>query len=319
MTQQQDSAAPSVAMAVGYAVAASLLWAVAIVLVKIGLEDIPRLTFASLRYVVGALTLLVWRMVTVGSDGPSIPASVWRWLVALGVLLYGIVPAAQFVSLDLVEAVTFNFVFQAGIPLVLALLAGLVLKEATSRWEWLGVGIVIAGVFMFYPAVPRGDEALGILLALVAAVGIGGSNLLQRLVMRSREISALDATVIPMTLGSVGLFIVAMIVEPLPELGHMDVLLILFLGVVNTALAFTLWHHAMRTLNALHAGIVASGQVVEVPILAFIILGEALTVGRFIGSVVVLGGILLVHYSKAAAARARAESGNVSRVNRRIG
>lgn len=317
MTERRDSSAPSVAKAVGLAVAASLLWAMAIVLVKIGLEDIPRLTFASLRYVVGAFTLLGWRMVTVGSSGPRIPSPVWRWLVALGVLLYGIVPAAQFISLDLVEAVTFNFVFQAGIPLVLALLAGVVLKEATSRWQWVGVGVVVLGVFMFYPAVPRGDEALGILLAIVAAAGIGGSNLLQRLVMRSRQVSALDATVIPMTLGSVGLFIVAMIVEPLPELGSVEVLLILFLGVVNTALAFTLWHHAMRTLNALHAGVIASAQVVEVPVLAFVILGEALTVGRFFGSLVVLGGILLVHFSKAAAARRESESDAASGVSGR--
>jgi drug/metabolite transporter (DMT)-like permease len=40
------------------AVAASLLWASSIVLVKLGLEDLPPLTFASLRYLVGAATLL---------------------------------------------------------------------------------------------------------------------------------------------------------------------------------------------------------------------------------------------------------------------
>ncbi|MDX2343307.1 MAG: DMT family transporter [Acidimicrobiia bacterium] len=315
MTGARDA---SVTKAVGYAVAASLLWALAIILVKIGLEDIPRLTFASLRYVVGAFTLLVWRMVTVRSTEYKIPASMWRLLVALGILLYGIVPAAQFISLDLVEAVTFNFVFQAGIPLVLALLAGVVLKEATSRWEWLGVAVVVAGIFIFYPALPHGDEALGVLLAAVAAMGIGGSNLLQRMVMRGRQITALDATVIPMTLGSVGLFIVAMIVEPLPNLGRNEILLILLLGVVNTALAFTLWHHAMRTLNALHAGTIASAQTIEVPIFAFLILGESLTVGRIFGSVVVLAGILIVHYSKARAARTRAETDAVSGVGARI-
>ncbi len=303
MTDTVQSPKPSLTRAVGLAIAASLLWALAIVLVKLGLEDIPRLTFASLRYVVGAVTLLVWRMITVRSGLPRISTDIWKLLLALGVLLYGIVPAAQFVSLDLMEAVTFNFVFQAGIPLVTALLAGMVLKERTSRWEWLGVGIVIIGVFTFYPAIPSGDEAFGIFLASVAAFGIGGSNLLQRKVMRGSQISAIDAAVIPMTLGSIGLFVFAMIVEPFPELGSEQVLLILFLGVINTALAFTLWHHAMRTLNALHAGVIASAQVVEVPILALVILGESLTAGRGFGSLVVLGGILVVHFSKAAAAR----------------
>ncbi|MCP3996411.1 MAG: DMT family transporter, partial [bacterium] len=246
MTKAAKSSPPSLARAVGLAIAASLLWATAIILVKLGLEDIPRLTFASMRYMVGALTLLIWRIVTTRSPVPRVPSSIWRWLLALGVLLYAIVPAAQFISLDLVDAVTFNFVFQAGIPLVTALLAGAVLKEPTSRFQWLGVVLVVFGIYLFYRVVPTGDEAVGLLLAGVAAVGISGANLLQRKVMKGQQITALDATLVPMTLGSVGLFGVAMIVEPFPTLGGEQVALILVLGVVNTALAFTLWHHAMR-------------------------------------------------------------------------
>lgn len=306
------------ARAAAYAVATSVLWAAAIVMVKHGLEDIPRLTFASLRYLVGALALVIWRTARTGTLIPRADRSLWRWLVGLGVLLYGVVPAAQFISLDTVEAVTFNLVFQAGIPLITALLAGIVLKEATSRWEWLGVAIVIGGVFLFYPAVPTGGEALGILLAVVAAAGVGGSNALQRKVMRGGTMGALDAAVIPMVMGSVGLFLVARLVEPFPELGWEQILLILALGVINTALAFTLWHMAMRTLNALHAGIIASAQVVEVPVLAFIFLGESLTTGRIVGSVLVLAGILVVHLSKAAAAR-HATHGPVEQSADRVG
>ena len=303
MNQSAKPAAPSLARAVGLAIAASLLWATAIVLVKLGLEDIPRLTFASMRYMVGALTLVVWRTVTMRSPVPQVPSSIWRWLLALGILLYAIVPAAQFISLDLVDAVTFNFVFQAGIPLVTALLAGAVLKEPTSRFQWLGVGLIVTGIYLFYKVIPTGDEAVGLLLAGVAALGIGGSNLLQRKVMKGQQISALDATVVPMALGSIGLFAVATLVEPFPSLGGEQVSLILVLGVVTTALAFTLWHQAMRTLNALHAGVIASGQVIEVPILALLILGESLTADRGLGSIVVLAGILFVHFSKAASAR----------------
>lgn len=292
------------ARGVGYAVATSLLWAAAIILVKLGLQDIPRLTFASFRYLVGAVALLIWRGVTTGSPVPRADRSLWKWLLALGVLLYGIVPATQFISLDIVEAVTFNLVFQAGIPLVTAFLAGSFLKESTARWEWAGVAIVIVGVFLFYPAVPHGDEALGILLAMIAAAGVGGSNALQRKVMRGGSIAALDAAVIPMIMGSVGLFLISRTLEPWPELGTEQIVLILVLGVISTAFAFTLWHLAMRTLNALHAGIIASAQVIEVPILAFIVLGESLTTGRIVGSILVLIGILFVHFSKAAAARA---------------
>jgi len=303
MTQGAHSATPSLARAVGLAIAASFLWATAILLVKMGLEDIPRLTFASLRYLVCAVTLLIWRAVRTRSLAPAVPRSLWKWLFALGVLLYGIVPATQFVSLDLIDATAFNFVFQAGIPLVTALFAGVALREPTSRFEWLGVALVAAGMFVFYPAMPRGDELIGVILAAVAAFGIGSSNLLQRLVMRGQSISALDAALVPMALGSIGLFFVSRTVEPFPDLGGTQILLILVLGMVNTALAFTMWNQAMRTLNALHSSIIASAQVIEVPILALIVLGESLTVGRGIGSILVLAGILAVHSSKAAVAR----------------
>jgi drug/metabolite transporter (DMT)-like permease len=63
----------------------------------------------------------------------------------------------------------------------------------------------------------------------------------------------------------------------------------------------------MRTLKALHAGIIASAQVVEVPFFAFFILSETMSVGRVIGSVLVIAGIVLVHLSKAASARSAAE------------
>ena len=307
------------ARAVGYAVATSLLWAAAIVLVKLGLQDIPRLTFASMRYLVGALALLIYRGVSSKSFVPSANRSSWRWLIVLGVLLYGIVPAAQFISLDMVDAITFNFVFQAGIPLVTALLAGLFLKEATTRWEWFGIAVLIAGIFLFYPAVPHGNEAVGVALAVVAAAGVGGSNSVQRQVMRGGTISALDAALIPMIMGSVGLFVVARLVEPFPHLGWSQVALILALGVINTALAFTLWHMAMRSLNALHAGIIGSAQVIEVPIFAFFILGETMSIGRILGSLLVLAGILLVHLSKAASARGVPTGSAGSRDVERVG
>jgi drug/metabolite transporter (DMT)-like permease len=313
------SGRPSLPRAVAYAVATSILWAAAIVLVKLGLQDIPRLTFASFRYLVGAGALIVWRAISQGSPVPRAGRTSWRWLIVLGVMLYGIVPAAQFISLDIVDAITFNFVFQAGIPLVTALLAGVFLKEATSRWEWLGIAVLIGGIFLFYPAVPHGDAAVGIGLAMVAAIGVGGSNSVQRQVMRGGTISALDAALIPMVMGSAGLFVVSRFVEPFPHLGWEQIGLILVLGVINTALAFTLWHMAMRTLNALHAGIIGSAQVIEVPIFAFIILGESMSIGQILGSILVLAGILFVHLSKAASSRVTQPDSPGSRDVERVG
>jgi drug/metabolite transporter (DMT)-like permease len=57
----------------------------------------------------------------------------------------------------------------------------------------------------------------------------------------------------------------------------------------------------MRTLTALHAGIIASSQLVVGAVLAWLFLDEALPPRRILGSIVVLGGIVAVHASRASA------------------
>ena len=220
-------------------------------------------------------------------------------VVLLGVLLYTAVPAMQFIGLEQTEAVTFNFVFQAGIPLVLAASAGAILKEATTWWEWVGVAIVVFGAWVFFPVAPLGADARGVVLAAAAAVVIGGSNLIQRRIMRGDGTSALEVTALSMTIGAVLLAVLAILIDERPTLDFELVVLLLVLGVVNTAIAFFIWHRAIQTLRALHIGVIASTQLIFVPLLALWFLGEAFGWGRAIGSLLVLIGIAVVHYTRA--------------------
>lgn len=233
-------------------------------------------------------------------------------------MLYTAVPALQFIGLDQTEAVTFNFVFQAGIPLVLALTAGTILKERTSWWEWVGVATVAAGVWVFFPVSPfdntitgglltfgdGGADGRGVILALTAAIFIGGSNLIQRRILRGNGTSALEVTTLSMTIGAVLLTVIALATEDLPSLDGQLILLLLVLGIINTAVAFFVWHRAMETLRALHAGVIASTQLIFVPLLATFYLSEEFGLRRGLGSAIVLVGIVTVHYSRSRAKEA---------------
>ena len=95
--------------------------------------------------------------------------------------------------------------------------------------------------------------------------------------------------------------LVAVSIDELPQLDLFDlelVGLLLVLGVVNTAIAFFIWHRAMQTLRALHAGVIASTQLVFVPLLAWWWLSEEFGLRRALGSAIVLVGIMVVHYSR---------------------
>jgi drug/metabolite transporter (DMT)-like permease len=77
------------------------LWATSWVLIKIGLREIPALTFAGMRYALASLALLGAVHISRGATAlRSIPASGWRKLALLGILLYAVTQGAVFLALS---------------------------------------------------------------------------------------------------------------------------------------------------------------------------------------------------------------------------
>ena len=282
------------------AIVVTLLWASSFVLIKLGLDDIPPLTFGSLRYFLAFLALVVLRLFRRQPGKLKLPPSTWKLLIGLGIVLYAIVPAAMFLGLNVLPAITVNFVFQAGIPIVAAVLSGIFLAEPTSRLEWLGVMVIVIGLYFFFPPHPVNSEIFAIGLIVMAALGVGGSNLITRALMRDHTISAYDVSMISMGIGSSLLLVISLFVETFPTLSWTSILILAWLSLINTAVAFTLWNHVMRTLTALEAGVIANAQVIEVVILAWLFLAERLTMQKLFASLVILAGIVIVHLHRTA-------------------
>ena len=78
----------------------TFLWSTSWVLIKIGLEDIPPLTFAGLRYGLAFLCLLpfFWRGGG-AAEVRQLDRPGWLRLVALGVIYYAVTQGTQFVGL----------------------------------------------------------------------------------------------------------------------------------------------------------------------------------------------------------------------------
>jgi drug/metabolite transporter (DMT)-like permease len=280
----------------------TLLWSSSYILIKIGLEGLPPLTFAGLRYFAAFVALLLAYPLRGRSLPRRVSAPTWRALAALGLTTYAIVPAAMYVSLKLLPVNSTNLIFQAGIPLTVALFSGLLLNEPTSLRQWAGVLLTVVGVYLFFPARPEGGEALGAVLALVAAVGGAAGNLLTRYLMRDHPLRAGDVSMISMGIGSTLLLLVGWLAEPFPTLNGSSVVLLLWLSLINTALAFTLWNLALRTLTALEGGVIANAQIVEVALMAWLILGEQLAGVRIAAALVILLGVTLVQWRRSAVA-----------------
>lgn len=84
------------------------LWATSWVFVKIGLQDIPPVTFAGLRYFLAFLCLLAVRLSKSSQELRELTPREWLRFSLLGILLYAGTQGAVFVSLAFLPAVTVN-------------------------------------------------------------------------------------------------------------------------------------------------------------------------------------------------------------------
>jgi drug/metabolite transporter (DMT)-like permease len=282
------------------AVLVTILWSSSYILIKIGLVELPPLTFAAQRYFLAFVALLALQVLRRQDVLPrNLRPAQWLSLLGLGLLLYTLVPGAMFMSLNMMPVTSVNLVFQAGIPILVALLSGLLLGEPTSPLQWLGVGITVAGVYLFFPGGVQGSQVAGLALASLTAAGVAGSNMLTRSIMRDPRMAAPQVALITMGLGSSLLLVISSIVEQIPLLSLETALILLWLALVNTAFAFTLWNRVLRTLTALEGGVVANAQIIEVAILAWVVLGETMGPQKIVAAAVILAGVTLVQLQRA--------------------
>ncbi len=66
------------------------------------------------------------------------------------------------------------------------------------------------------------------------------------------------------------------------------------MAVVNTAFAFTLWNQTLRTLLATKSSIINGTMLIQIALLAWLFLGEKLTMKEIIGMILAGIGALLV-------------------------
>jgi len=72
----------------------------------------------------------------------------------------------------------------------------------------------------------------------------------------------------------------------------------LWLGLINSALAFTLWNKALQSLSALESNLINNTMLIQVAIMAFLFLGETLSPIQILGVTLVASGILLAQLKK---------------------
>jgi len=284
---------PVVRRAVLQALLVTFLWSTSWILIKWGLQEIPPLTFAGLRYGVAFLILLpgLWvRRAEVRALSPGR----WAQLAVLGLVFYALTQGGQFLTLTHLDAIPFSLILSFT-PLLVAVGGRIGLREKLSPVQWIGVVLALGGAAIYF--VPTGalrGAALGFALAGLTLSANTGASLLGRLVNRNRMASPLVVTTISMGFGAACLLAVGIATQGIAPLTWRSWMLVLWLAVVNTALAFTLWNLTLRTLSATESSVINNTMLIQIAVLAWIFLGERPGGIGILGLAVVAAGTVLV-------------------------
>ena len=90
------------------------------------------------------------------------------------------------------------------------------------------------------------------------------------------------------------LLIAGLAFQGFPSISLVNWGIILWLAIVNGAFAFTLWNYTLRTLSAMESTLINNTMMIQIPILAWIFLGERPTTIQILGMVLAGLGITIV-------------------------
>jgi drug/metabolite transporter (DMT)-like permease len=292
---------PRYRVALFEALLVTFLWSTSWVLIKIGLTDIPALTFAGLRYSLAFICLLPFAIQPkVRRSVRELTARQWILLAFQGLLFYAIVQGAQFLSLSYLPAATVSLMLNFT-TLVVAGMGILWLGERPGKIGWAGILLSVAGgLVFFYPVEIPDRQLIGLTVAVTGTLANAGAAVLGRHINYHHDIPPLLVTTVSMGIGGGLLLAGGVAVQGLPVLDWRALAIIFWLAVVNTAFAFTLWNHTLRTLTAMDSTLINSTMLVQIALLAWIFLGESLSFQEICGMALAgLGAVVVQLRSKA--------------------
>jgi len=283
-----------------HALLVTFLWSTSFILIKLGLSEIPPITYAGLRYFLAFLCFFPFVLFNKNyiKEIKNLNASQWKKLVLLGLIFYTFTQGAQFLGLSLLPSVTVSLMLNFT-PIVVAVMGIFLLNEYPTRLQWIGSWLFIVGILTyFFPISLLQNEITGLVVMFIGVLANSGSAILGRDINRNRNISPLIITFISMGIGAIILLVAGLSMRGFPTISATNWIYLIWLAVVNTAFAFTLWNLTLRHLSAMESSIINGTMLIQIAILAWILLGEKITFQEGIGMLIAAFGALLVQLKR---------------------
>ncbi|NHM31992.1 DMT family transporter [Neobacillus terrae] len=281
-----------------FLILASSIWGGMYVVVKVVVAVIPPLELVWLRYLVAIVALLIVGLIT--RQNWRIEKRYFSLIIAIGIIGNAISIVTQETG-TMLSSAQMGAIITSSTPAFMVIFARLILKERLTLKKILSVCLATIGVFLIVRVghIDVSSKLGGIWLMTAALTWALMSVLVKRLPSDYSQIVVTTYSIL------VALIVLTPFVLPrlhainIPQLSHPTIWGgLLYLGVISTAGGFLLWNRGLQMLNASSGGIFFFFQPVVGTLLGWLFLGETIGVMFWIGSILILIGVLFVIKTK---------------------
>lgn len=273
-----------------------VIWGSTWLFIKLGLENLPPITFAGIRFVIACVILFL----LIRARGMSLPANRrdWGLLALTGVLSfslnYGLVFwGEQYISSGLAA------VLQATLPAFGLVIAHVHLPSERMTWSKIfGVVLGFGGVAVVFSnqlAIAGGKALAGCVALVLSALFAAYSNVLVKAHGRKLEPAILAGG--QMFFGLIPLLLIGIPLEGNPFRFHwtpMAVMALLYLAVVGSVIAFLLYYWLVRNMDVTKTMLISLVTPVVAVVLGMVVLGEDLSWRTVAGGIMIMVGVRFV-------------------------
>ncbi|GAB3605794.1 DMT family transporter [Conyzicola nivalis] len=272
-----------------------LAWASAFIVIRGTAPSFEGGALALARLVVGAALL---SLVLIGKRWVAPTRREWLLIAGFGVIWFGGYNVALNIAEKTLDAGTTAMIVNIG-PILIALGAGVFLREGIPKWLAIGAGVAFLGVVLIgigTSGAGLGDGSgvlsTGTAWALVAAVTYAAGVLLQKPALK--RLPAAQVTWLGCVIGLVAcLPFAGQLVADLQTASPAAIAGAVYLGAVPTALAFSTWAYALARMPAGQLGVTTYIVPPLAIVLGFVVFAEIPAVTAIIGGAICLVGVAL--------------------------
>ena len=254
--------------------ATAAMWSIGGLLIKI--VDASPLSIAGARAAITSIVLLTYLRK---------PKFNWS-LPQVGAAISSSATAILFITATKTTTAANAILLQSTAPIYVAIFGFWLLKEKTTKYDWLTVAVVMGGMGLFFVENLSTEGLLGNFCALLSGISYAFFVIFMRMQKDGSPLeSALLANIITALIG------LPFLCRSVPSTSGW--LFLLILGVFQLGIPHILYSSAIKKATALEAVLISIVEPILNPVLVFLVLGEAPGIYALLGGAIVLVSITL--------------------------